>query len=173
MIKDIMTANEEVLPNSREMAVLKENFPSCFHKDGSFDIERFKEFLSDKVAVTNEGYELNFPGKNYARLLASMDTTTVIVPDEEHNAQPENVNSQNVYISGDNLDGLKHLLKSYSHKVKCIYIDPPYNTGKDDFAYNDNFTFSAEELAEKLSIDIEQANRILDLTKRGSASHSA
>lgn len=173
MIKDIMTANEEVLPNSREMAVLKENFPSCFHKDGSFDIERFKEFLSDKVAVTNEGYELKFLGKNYARLLASMDTTTVIVPDEEHNAQPENVNSQNVYISGDNLDGLKHLLKSYSHKVKCIYIDPPYNTGKDDFAYNDTFTFSAEELAEKLSIDIEQANRILDLTKRGSASHSA
>ena len=173
MIKDIMTANEEVLPNSREMAVLKENFPSCFHKDGSFDIERFKEFLSDKVAVTNEGYELKFLGKNYARLLASMDTTTVIVPDEEHNALPENLNSQNVYISGDNLDGLKHLLKSYSHKVKCIYIDPPYNTGKDDFAYNDNFTFSAEELAEKLSIDIEQANRILDLTKRGSASHSA
>lgn len=173
MIKDIMTANEEVLPNSREMAVLKENFPSCFHEDGSFDIERFKEFLSDKVAVTNEGYELKFLGKNYARLLASMDTTTVIVPDEEHNAQPENANSQNVYISGDNLDGLKHLLKSYSHKVKCIYIDPPYNTGKDDFAYNDSFTFSAEELAEKLSIDIEQANRILDLTKRGSASHSA
>lgn len=173
MIKDILTANEEVLPNSREMAVLKENFPSCFHKDGSFDIERFKEFLSDKVAVTNEGYELKFLGKNYARLLASMETTTVIVPDEEHNAQPENLNSQNVYISGDNLDGLKHLLKSYSHKVKCIYIDPPYNTGKDDFAYNDNFTFSAEELAEKLSIDIEQANRILDLTKRGSASHSA
>lgn len=86
MIKDIMTANEEVLPNSREMAVLKENFPSCFHKDGSFDIERFKEFLSDKVAVTNEGYELKFLGKNYARLLASMETTTVIVPDEEHNA---------------------------------------------------------------------------------------
>lgn len=65
--------------------------------------------------------------------------------------RPENLNSQNVYISGDNLDGLKHLLKSYSHKVKCIYIDPPYNTGKDDFAYNDNFTFSAEELAEKLN----------------------
>lgn len=173
MIKDIMTANEEVLPNSREMAVLKENFPSCFHKDGSFDIERFKEFLSDKVAVTNEGYELKFLGKNYARLLASMDTTTVIVPDEEHNAQPENVNSQNVYISGDNLDGLKHLLKSYSHKVKCIYIDPPYNTGSDGFVYNDDFNFTAEEISTKLSVDIEQAQRIMDLTKRGSASHSA
>lgn len=173
MIKDIMTANEEVLPNSREMAVLRENFPSCFHEDGSFDIERFKEFLSDKVAVTNEGYELRFLGKNYARLLASMDTTTVIVPDEEHNAQPENVNSQNVYISGDNLDGLKHLLKSYSHKVKCIYIDPPYNTGSDGFVYNDNFNFTAEEISTKLSVDIEQAQRIMDLTKRGSASHSA
>lgn len=173
MIKDILTANEEVLPNSREMAVLRENFPSCFHEDGSFDIERFKEFLSDKVAVTNEGYELKFLGKNYARLLASMDTTTVIVPDEEHNAQPENVNSQNVYISGDNLDGLKHLLKSYSHKVKCIYIDPPYNTGSDGFVYNDSFNFAAEEISTKLSIDIEQAQRIMDLTKRGSASHSA
>lgn len=173
MIKDIMTTNEEVLPNSREMAVLKENFPSCFHEDGSFDIERFKEFLSDKVAVTNEGYELKFLGKNYARLLASMDTTTVIVPDEDHNAQPENANSQNVYISGDNLDGLKHLLKSYSHKVKCIYIDPPYNTGSDGFVYNDNFNFTAEEISAKLSIDIEQAQRIMDLTKRRSASHSA
>jgi len=62
-------------------------------------------------------------GKNYARLLASIDTTTVVVPDEEHNSKPENMNSENIYISGDNLDGLKHLLKSYSRQVKCIYID--------------------------------------------------
>jgi hypothetical protein len=57
--------------------------------------------------------------------------------------------------------------------VKCIYIDPPYNTGTDGFVYNDKFTFTAEELASKLSIDEEQAARILDLTRRGSASHSA
>ena len=173
MIKDIIAVNEGVAPNSREMAVLKENFPSCFHTDGTFDIERFKEFLSDKVSVTGEGYELKFLGKNYARLLASVDTTTVIVPDEEHNAKPENAASENIYISGDNLDGLKHLLKSYSRKVKCIYIDPPYNTGTDGFVYNDSFNFTAEELSTKLSIDEEQAQRILDLTKRGSASHSA
>jgi len=173
MIKDIITANEGVTPNSREMTALRENFPSCFHTDGTFDIERFKEFLSDKVSVTGEGYELKFLGKNYARLLASVDTTTVIVPDEEHNANPENADSQNIYISGDNLDGLKHLLKSYTHKVKCIYIDPPYNTGTDGFVYNDSFNFTIEELSEKLSIDETQAQRILDLTKRGSASHSA
>jgi len=173
MIKDIITANEDVVPSSREIAVLKEYFPSCFHDDGTFDIERFKEFLSDKVAVTGEGYELKFLGKNYARLLASVDTTTVIVPDEEHNNIPENDASENIYISGDNLDGLKHLLKSYARNVKCIYIDPPYNTGTDGFVYNDSFNFTANELSMKLSIDEEQAKRILDFSKRGSASHSA
>ena len=95
------------------------------------------------------------------------------MPDEEHNNKPENKDSENIYISGDNLDGLKQLLKSYANKVKCIYIDPPYNTGSDGFVYNDNFNFTVEELSTKLSIDEEQAQRILDLTKRGSASHSA
>ncbi len=173
MIKDIVNSNELIFPNSKQMTVLKENFPACFKTDGSFDIERFREYLNDKIALRSEGYELKFLGKNYARLLASLDTTTVIVPDEEHNDKPENKESQNIYISGDNLDGLKHLLKSYSHQVKCIYIDPPYNTGSDGFIYNDNFNFTYEELSAKLSIDEEQAKRILDLTKRGSASHSA
>ena len=149
---------------------IKEHFPACFNSDGIFDIERFKEYLSDNVSVTNEGYELRFLGKNYARLLASLDTTTVIVPNEEHNSKPENEHSGNVYISGDNLDGLKHLLKSYAKGVKCIYIDPPYNTGSDGFVYNDSYNFTAEELSDKLSISEEHAKRILDLTKRGSAS---
>lgn len=173
MIKDILNSNDSVLPSTKQIDVLKENFPACFKVDGSFDIERFKEYLSEKLFITNEGYELRFLGKNYARLLASLDTTTVIVPDEEHNSKPENKDSQNIYISGDNLDGLKQLLKSYQGMVKCIYIDPPYNTGSDEFVYKDNFNFTIEELATKLSIDEEQAKRILDLTKRGSASHSA
>src|SRR5690554_6108547 len=173
MIKDILNKNEKMTPNSKEIAILKEHFPSCFKSDGTFDIEKFKGFLSDKITVTDEGYELKFLGKNYARLLASVDTTTVITPNEEHNSKPENKNSENIYISGDNLDGLKHLLKSYSGKIKCIYIDPPYNTGTDGFIYNDNFNFTPESLSEKLSISEGQAERILDLTKRGSASHSA
>lgn len=173
MIRDILDSNEEVMPNNREMEVLRENFPSCFHADGSFDLERFREFLSDKIEVTNEGYELKFLGKNYARLLASVDTTTVVVPDGEHNGKPENRNSENIYISGDNLDGLKHLLKSYARQVKCIYIDPPYNTGSDGFVYNDNFNFKVKALSVKLSISEKYAERILYLTKRGSASHSA
>ena len=173
MIKNIMEANETINPNQKELNILRENFPSCFHSDGSFDLGRFSEFLKDKVNVTKEGYELKFLGKNYARMLASLDTETVIVPDEVHNNLPENVNSENIYISGDNLDGLKHLLKSYAGRVKCIYIDPPYNTGTDGFVYNDKFDFSVADLVAKLSIDEEQAQHIIDLTIRGSASHSA
>lgn len=134
---------------------------------------RFSEFLKDKVDVVHEGYELKFLGKSYAKMLTSIETETVIVPDEDHNKKPENINSENVYISGDNMDGLKHLLKSYAGLVKCIYIDPPYNTGSDGFVYNDKFNFTVPELVLKLSIDETQAERILDLTKRGSASHSA
>jgi adenine-specific DNA-methyltransferase len=173
MIKDIMTKNESVNPNDREINLLKEHFSYCFRADGSFDMERFAENLKNKIDVTHEGYELKFLGKGYGKLLASLDTTTVIVPDEAHNTKPENQNSENIYISGDNLDGLKHLLKSYNGKVKCIYIDPPYNTGSDGFVYNDNFNFTVNDLVQKLSITEDKAQRILDLTKRGSASDSA
>ena len=78
-----------------------------------------KARLGDQVAISNEGYELKFLGKNYARLLTSLETTTVVVPDKKHNAKPENAKSKNVYISGDNLDALKHLLKSKQGQVKC------------------------------------------------------
>ena len=165
MIKDIMAANESVAPNSREMDILKEHFPSCFHGDGSFDLTRFQEFLNDKVAVTHEGYELKFLGKNYARLLASVDTTTVIVPDEAHNSKPENANSENIYISGDNLDGLKHLLKSYSRKVKCIYIDPPYKT---DYAYESLKILIDNKMLKKDSyiiIETDDEKRIIEQIK--------
>lgn len=64
-------------------------------------------------------------------------------------------------------------MKSYARSVKCIYIDPPYNTGSDDFVYSDSFNFTVEELVSKLSISEEQASRVLDLTRRGSATHSA
>lgn len=173
MIKQIIDKNSEVKPNSKKLEALKEYFAGCFTKEGAFDIEMFKEMMKDEVDISNEGYSLNFLGKDYANLIASIDTTTVIEPDLEHNSKPENKDSENIYISGDNLDALKHLLKSYAGKVKCIYIDPPYNTGEDDFVYNDNFRFTPEELEKKLSIDEDEVKRILDLTSRGSSTHSA
>lgn len=173
MVKEIRQRNEQVKPNERGLRVLRENFPGCFRADGTFDLVRFQEAIKETTDVVSEGYELKFLGKEYAKMLAALDTETVLVPDEEQNAQPENVASGNIYLSGDNLDGLKHLLKSYAHSVKCIYIDPPYNTGSDGFVYNDTFAFTTAELVQKLGIDEEEAARILDMTTRGSASHSA
>ena len=173
MIRQIIDNNAEIKPNSKKLEALKEYFAGCFTAEGAFDIERFKDMMKDEVDISNEGYSLDFLGKDYANLIASIDTTTVIEPDLEHNEKPENKDSENIYISGDNLDALKHLLKSYAGKVKCIYIDPPYNTGSDGFVYNDKFRFTPEELEKKLSIDADEAKRILDLTSRGSSTHSA
>lgn len=173
MIRDIVNKNENVDAGTYEMKKLKEVIPQCFNEDNTFDMEKFQSLLKDKINIRNEGYGLHFLGKSYARMLASLDTETVITPNEEHNAKDENKDSENIYITGDNLDALKHLLKSYVRKIKCIYIDPPYNTGKDDFVYKDSFNFTVEELTERLSIAEEEAQRVLDLTKRGSASHSA
>lgn len=173
MIQDILKNNDKAQPVDRTMKLLHRDFPQCFNAEGKFDMLAFSELLNDKVDLVKEGNGFNFLGRNYASLLASMDTTTVLVPDVEHNSKPVNANSRNVYVSGDNLDALKHLVKSYAGKVKCIYIDPPYNTGSDGFVYNDKFNFTSEELQEKLNISEEQANRILAMTTRGAASHSA
>ena len=168
-----MERNAGAAAGQREMDVLRKYFPQCFSADGEFDIEAFKAALPDGTTLTDETSGFNWLGKNYARMLTNMDTTTLIRPDEEHNAKPENRNSKNVYISGDNLDALQHLVKSYGGKVKVIYIDPPYNTGTDGFVYNDKFCFTADELALRLDISPERAARILNMTRRGSASHAA
>ena len=173
MILQIAKENEAVTPISREMEGLKEYFPQCFNTQGEFDIDKFREAIQPQVDVTREGRSYDFLGKSYARMLSSLDTTTVIRPDTEHNSKPENQNSENIYISGDNLDALHHLTKSYTGQVKCIYIDPPYNTGTDGFVYNDKFKFTAEELEKKLSISPDEAEKIIAMTSGHRASHAA
>ena len=172
MIKEQLENNENVKPNTKLLNLLKENFPDFFDKDNNFKIDKFKNALkSDEINITKEGYELNFLGKSYARFQTSTETETIISPLTDHNNKDENKNSENLYIIGDNLDALKHLLKSYSRKVKCIYIDPPYNTGSDGFVYPDNFKFDSATLSNKMGIDSEEAERIIDM--RGKSTHSA
>ncbi len=173
MIKNIINHNADAVAGQKEMEALRRYFPQCFNAAGEFDMEAFKASLPGGITLTDETSGFSWLGKNYARMLCNMDTTTLIRPDEEHNAKPENRDSQNVYISGDNLDALQHLVKSYSGRVKVIYIDPPYNTGSDGFVYNDKFSFTADDLAERLAVSPERAERILSMTRRGSASHAA
>lgn len=173
MIKDIIENNENSHLNDEKINKLKNLIPECFDKEGNLDLELLKKELNTEVDFTKESFELNFLGKSYAKMIAGLDTETVIEPDIEHNNKDENKESKNIYISGDNLDALKHLSKAYEGKIKCIYIDPPYNTGSDGFVYNDTFNFSKNDLIEKLDISEEEAQRILDMTTSNSSSHSA
>ena len=160
--------------NSKQIAILKANFPQCFDKDGAFIQEKLLEIIkSSDVELSKESYSLNWLGKSYARLLANLPPKTLLIEDKEHNQRDENRNSQNLLIKGDNLEVLKHMVNAYSEKVKMIYIDPPYNTGKDGFAYNDDRKFTPEQLSELAGIDLDEATRILNFTVKGSSSHSA
>lgn len=173
MIKNVVEKNKNMDVNEDKMNKLKEMFPNCFNINGEFDISVFEEELKTSTSIIKEGYGLNFLGKNYAKYVASLDTETILAPDEDNNRKEENKNSENIYISGDNIDALKHLVKSYSGQIKCIYIDPPYNTGNDGFVYNDKFNLSSEKMMEVLDISDEEANRLHNMTNTKSNSHSA
>lgn len=172
MIRDTREHNETVTPNDFEIDRLRAALPEYFDKDGAFMLDRLQKRLEKgEISITKEGYELKFLGKSYAKYLTSTETETVVVPDLEHNSQSENKESENLYIVGDNLDALKHLLGSYARQVKCIYIDPPYNTGSDGFVYNDDFGFTPAQLVDKIGLGEDEAARVLDL--QGKSSHSA
>ncbi|MCU9534002.1 site-specific DNA-methyltransferase [Streptococcus sp. CSL10205-OR2] len=172
MIGKKIQDNKDIRPNTRELIKLKENFPQFFNKEGEFELDKFQEFLKEEeIDISKEGYGLEFLGKSYAKYLSSLETETYLAPDIDHNSKEENKNSENLYIVGDNIDALKHLLGSYAGKIKCIYIDPPYNTGSDGFVYPDNFRFSAEEMSRNIGITEGEAQRILNLA--GKSTHSA
>ena len=122
------------------------------------DFEKLKQNLSDNVMSERaERYQFTWPDKSKAILLANSPINATLRPCREDSVDFDN--TQNLYIEGDNLDVLKCLKETYLHKVKMIYIDPPYNTGN-DFVYEDDFAQSSEEyLANSGQFD-EQGNRM-------------
>lgn len=162
--------NKNITANSKQLAILKQNFPQCFDKSGKFDIETLSQILGVEN-IKKEGFELKFLGKSYARLMANLNPKTLLMPDIDHNSKNEN--AQNLLIKGDNLEVLKHLKNAYFESIKMIYIDPPYNTGSDGFVYKDDRKFSIDELSSLAGISQEEAKSVLEFTAKGSNSHSA
>lgn len=162
--------NKNITANSKQLAILKQNFPQCFDKSGKFDIEMLSQILGVEN-IKKEGFELKFLGKSYARLMANLNPKTLLMPDIDHNSKNEN--AQNLLIKGDNLEVLKHLKNAYFESIKMIYIDPPYNTGSDGFVYKDDRKFSVDELSSLAGISQGEAKRVLEFTTKGSNSHSA
>ena len=101
-----------------------------------FDLLR-QELSRDIVEGVKEKYQLTWPGKKEAIINANTPSKKTLRPVKEKSVDFNN--TQNIYIEGDNLEVLKILQESYLNKIKCIYIDPPYNTGS-DFIYDDNFS---------------------------------
>ena len=117
------------------MEKLKQIFPEIF-TEGKIDFEILKQLLGEKIENDKERYSFTWKGKTEARQIAQDTSTGTLRPSKEDSKDWEN--TENLYIEGDNLEVLKLLQKSYHGKIKMIYIDPPYNTGK-DFVYKDNF----------------------------------
>ena len=114
---------------------LKSLFPEAFNENG-IDFDVLKQLLGENVDEKEERYGLNWHGKRQARQLALTPSRGTLRPCKDESVDWDN--TKNLMIEGDNLEVLKLLQKSYTGKVKLIYIDPPYNTGK-DFVYPDNF----------------------------------
>jgi adenine specific DNA methylase Mod len=170
-LKAILKHNETTQPNDDLLNALKTAVPQFFDKDGNFKTDKFEDELKiNNISEARDGYKLGFVGKNYARLQVGLKSETMIVPDKKYNDQPENANSGNVFITGDNLEALRHLVNAYENQIKLIYIDPPYNTGK-EFIYNDKFEFNDEKLKSILGYSDEEIIRLKSI--QGKSSHSA
>jgi len=120
---------------SENLEALKTLFPDAFTENG-VDFEVLRQLLGDAVDDGEEKYGLNWHGKKKARQIALTPSTGTLRPCKEESVDWDT--TQNLFIEGDNLEVLKLLQKSYAGKVKMIYIDPPYNTGK-EFIYPDRF----------------------------------
>ena len=134
------------------------------------DFEKLQQNLSDVIiSGREERYQFTWPDKKKAILLANSPVNAALRPCREESVDFDN--TQNLYIEGDNLDVLKCLKETYLHKVKMIYIDPPYNTGN-DFVYEDDFAeSSAEYLANSGQFD-EQGNRLVTNTESNGRFHT-
>lgn len=128
-------------PLADHLTALSSLFPSVV-REGKADFDALRQLLGDDVAKEGELFGLQWKGKTMARRAASTPSLGTLRPCKEESVNWDT--TKNLYLEGDNLEVLKLLRKSYAGKVKMIYIDPPYNTGK-EFVYPDNYQNGIEE----------------------------
>lgn len=136
---------------------LKELFPEILTDGEQIDFDKLKTILGQEVNGEKERYSFNWHGKKDTILGAQKPSKGTLRPDKEKSKNFDT--TENLYIEGDNLEVLKLLQKSYSNKIKMIYIDPPYNTGK-DFVYKDNFRDGIENYLEQTGQTDSEGNRL-------------
>ena len=147
---------------------LRQIFPDVFTED-KVDFEKLQQVLGDYVEDSNERYNFTWNGKGQALRLSQTPSLGTLRPCKDESKDWDT--TQNLYIEGDNLEVLKLLQKSYHGKIKMIYIDPPYNTGK-DFVYPDNFHDSLENYKQITGQMDSEGNRISTNTEASGRYHT-
>lgn len=132
---------------AEKLGQLKEILPEAF-TENKIDWEKLKATLGENIEFKNERYVLNWAGKSDAFRVLQAPSTATLAPSKEESVNFDE--TENVFIEGENLEVLKVLQKSYFGKIKIIYIDPPYNTGNDNFIYPDRFAESREEYLSRI-----------------------
>ena len=153
-----------------KLKIIKESFPNCVteaSKGGEvqqvIDFDMLKQELKESLLEdTKEKYQMNWPGKKESILLSNAITTNTLRPIIEKSESF--FNTQNLYIEGNNLDVLKVLRETYLQKVDIIYIDPPYNTGR-NILYKNDFSVDKDSF-ELVNSDIDKEGNILTLNRR-------
>lgn len=159
--------SEEIFDKVNEnLIALQKLFPQAI-KDGEVDFETLSELLGQIKEVGKEKYQLTWAGKQNAKRVANEDILGKTLKYKAAESK-DSETTGNLYIEGDNLEVLKLMRQNYYHSVKMIYIDPPYNTGK-DFIYKDNFTMdklesdkaegARSELGERYQVNQKTGNR--------------
>lgn len=157
---------------------IAELFPSVVtetrSEDGTvqqgIDFDALRQELSDHVVEgPQERYQLDWPGKRAAKLAANAPIAKTLRPDRDESVDFDT--TKNLFIEGDNLDALKLLQESYLGKVKLIYIDPPYNTGR-DFIYDDDYSETSQGYLERSGQTDAEGNRLVANTETSGRFHS-
>ena len=152
----------------RNIEILGQMFPNCLtetiNADGklvrAIDFDKLRQELACEVVEgAEERYQFTWPDKRAAIRLANAPIDKTLRPCREESVDFDN--TENLYIEGDNLEVLKLLRENYLGKVKMIYIDPPYNTGK-DFVYNDDFAQGKAEFEAQSGLFDDEGNRMVD-----------
>ena len=160
------------------IARIRTLFPGCVTEataeDGSVrlavDFDQLRQELSGAlVEGPQERYQLNWPGKREALLTANAPIAKTLRPCREESVDFDS--TKNLFIEGDNLDALKLLQETYLGKVKLIYIDPPYNTGR-DFIYDDDYSFDVNEYRLTTGQVDETGSRLVANTEANGRFHS-
>lgn len=139
--------------NAERLATLKKLFPDLFSNEGKLNVDELKKVVDPALVSETERYDFRWYGKTKSKREAFTPSRAALVYDQARSVNPDKAGG-NMIIEGENLEVLKLLTSAYREQIKCIYIDPPYNTGK-DFVYSDDYSEDRKRYWEQTGVTVD------------------